>query len=48
MILQAIITPLNDEKQKKKKKQNQIESNFSGPKRRKFVKQVLPKTHHYL
>ena len=47
MILQAIITPLNDEKQKKTK-QNQIETNFSGPKRRKFVRQVLPKTHHYL
>ena len=48
MILQAIITPLNGEKQKNKTKQNQIETNFSGPKRRKFVKQVLPKTHHYL
>lgn len=33
---------------KNKTKQNQIETNFSGPKRRKFVKQVLPKTHHYL
>lgn len=42
MILQAIM------KNKQKKKQNQIESNFSRPKRRKFVKQVLPKTHHYL
>ena len=48
MILQAIITPLNDEKQKNKTKPNQTETNFSGPKRRKFVKQVLPKTHHYL
>lgn len=48
MILQAIITPLNDEKQKDKTKQNQIETNSSGPKRRKFVKQVLAKTHHCL